>query len=119
MILKTSYVNQRSRPANRGRTTTRKSAQRSWRTVKTARQDANALIIRANSKGFADDAPGLDCDHQGDDAGKVRVQCAAGVSKVSAVVTVMMGLAFVGRVIAMLMIAVRSRVRNRLRIGAR
>ena len=53
-------------------------------------------------------------------AGKVCVQRATGVSQVSAVVTMTMDLPFVGVVVAMLMMAVRSsRVRNRLRAGAR
>jgi hypothetical protein len=88
--LHTSYANRRSAPLFAD--TLRNSAQRSWRTVEAAGRDANALIASADNEGFTHDAPGLDRDHRGEDAGKVRMQCTTGVRKVSAVVTVMMGL---------------------------
>jgi hypothetical protein len=67
---------------------------------------------------LANSASRLDQDCGRKDAGKVGVQCAAGISEVSAVVPVMRNLPFVG--VVMLMMVVReSRVRNRLRVGAR
>ena len=109
-----------ARAAKRGHTTTRESAQRPWRTVKTAGWHATAQIIQAGSKGFADDAPGLNLNHRGEDAGKICMQRAAGVGKVSAVVTMIMRLPLIAVVICMLMMRMRRvRVRNRLRVGAR
>ena len=94
------------------------SAQRSWRTVETAGKHAAVLIVRSAGQRFAHCASRLDQHGRGKDAGKVGMQRAAGISEVSAVVPVMRNLPFVG--VVMLMMVVReSRVRNRLRVGAR
>ena len=120
MILKTSCVNQRSVPRNADTLRLKDSAQRSWRTVETARRYAAVQIIGGDSQAFADNVPRLDHDWRGKESGKVGMQCAAGISQVDAVVTVMMDVPFVGVVVAMLMMAVRSsRVLYRLRVGAR
>jgi hypothetical protein len=88
--------------------------------VESARRDAKRLIIRAGSKRLADDASGLDRHHRREDAGKVRMQCAARVGEVSALIAMIMGLSFVPVNMHMLMMVVRSGdVRNRLRAGTR
>jgi len=113
-------VNQGSAPRNTDTLRLKDSAQRSWGTVETAGRHPAALVIGANSQGFADDAPSLDQDCRRQDPGKVRMQCAAGISEVSATITVMMVLACVGVVGAVLMVIMRgSCVRSRLCVGAR
>jgi hypothetical protein len=112
--LQTSYVN-RGACRDCGHTTTRDSAQRSWRTIEAARRDAEALIIRARRKSLTDDGHRLDRDHGRKDAGEVGMQCAAGVS--NAPITVMMGASLIPVMVRMMMIGMRS-VRNRLRVGA-
>jgi hypothetical protein len=74
-------------------------------------------MVSADSEGFAVDPPGLDRDHRGEDAGKVRMQCTTGVRKGSAVVTVMMSLSCIAVIVAVLMMALRSG-RSRMRAGA-
>jgi len=118
--LETSCVNQRSVPRNADTLRLKESAQRSWRTVETARRHAAVAIIGVTGQGFADNAPRLDQDRRGKDAGKAGMQCAAGIGQITAVVAVRRDLPFVGVVVAMLMMVMReSRVRNRLGVGAR
>ncbi len=94
------------------------SAQRSWRTVETAGWHAAGLIIGGASQRLAHSTRRLDQDCRGKDAGKVGVQRTAGIREVSAVVIVVRDLPLVG--VVMLMMVVReSRVRDRLRVGAR
>ena len=94
------------------------SAQRSWRTVETAGWHAAVLIVAGAGQRLANGAPRLDHDCRGKDAGKVGMQCAAGISEVSAVVVVVRDIPLVG-VVVLMMVVRESRVRNRLRVGAR
>jgi hypothetical protein len=78
-----------------------------------------AQIIRAGGKALAGNAHGLDRGHRGKNAGKIRVQCATGVGKVSAMTTMIMSLSLIAVILRVLMMGVRNRRRNRLRVGAR
>jgi hypothetical protein len=94
------------------------SAQRSWRAVETAGWHAAVLIIGDAGQRLAHSASRLDQHRRGKDAGKVGMQRATGISEVSAVVPVMRDIPLVG-VVVLMMVVRESRVRNRLRVGAR
>ena len=94
------------------------SAQRSWRTVETAGWHAAGLIIGGAGQRLANRASRLDQDGWRKDAGKVRMQRAAGISEVSAVVVVVRDIPVVGVVVLMMVVRGR-RVRSRLRARAR
>jgi hypothetical protein len=84
----------------------RTQAQRSRRTVETAGRYAAVLITRLDGERLADNAPGLDPDRRGKDAGKVGVQRAAAVGH-SGVIARMMAVSFAAVVMAVLMMVVR------------
>jgi hypothetical protein len=94
------------------------SAQRSWRTVETARCHAAVLIIGGAGQRLANRARSLDQECRGKDAGKVGMQCAAGIGEVSAMVVVVRDIPLVG-VVVLMMIVRESRVRKRPRAGTR
>jgi hypothetical protein len=53
------------------------------------------LIIGPGSKRLADDAAGLDRHCCGENARKIRMQCAASVSEVSGLIAMEMGFSFI------------------------
>jgi hypothetical protein len=116
---KTSCANQSSVPRNADTPRLRLQLKRSWRTVETAGWHAAGLIIGGAGQRLANSASRLDQDCRREYAGKVGMQCAAGISEVSTVVVVVREIPLVGGVVMLMVVVRESRVRNRLRIGAR
>ena len=62
------------------------SAKRPWRTVKPARRYAPALVIDESGEPRTHHTAGFNSDHRGKDAGKIRMQRAARIREICAVV---------------------------------
>jgi hypothetical protein len=96
-------------------------AQRSWRTIETARRNAKVTITGAGRKAPTDETHRVDRNLRRNDASEKGMQCAAVVTKGSALVTVVvMGLVSTMLVMRVLVMDMQNKsVRDCLRMSAR